>query len=206
MEEIRYYDVITKQEVSKQHIKANVPYITLGTKWKIRLTTMNKDGSCDEKFLTIEEEEEARKDILRVNLLEKGYIVNSIELREGLDIDNLHLNVANYSAEVQDRQGRRGTTFFNDKTLENLVRRDENGMHIELNNCTFQNQSLIENFSTATNESQKSTRIIVNLDQWGFKGTYDLSKKEDYARLLKDQEIMPKSKEEAMRNQNMQRE
>ena len=80
MEKPKYYDMITKQEINEQELRQNIPYIILTDKWKIRVVTYRQDGKTEESFLTLQEEEIARREILRQRLMQMGYQVQGIQI------------------------------------------------------------------------------------------------------------------------------
>ena len=205
MEKPKYYDMITKQEINEQELRQNIPYIILTDKWKIRVVTYRQDGKTEEKFLTLQEEEIARREILRQRLMQMGYQVQGIHQKENFIVDGIQINVPNYVAQLQDSQGRKGEALYDCESLESLVKNTEHGKMIQIEGKTISSGSLIENIGMPTNINRatnaKSTgNIILNIDQWGaFKATYNLRNPEDVKRLMEDQKRMPRNKEEAMR-------
>lgn len=204
MEKPKYYDMVTKQEISEQELKKNVPYIVLTDKWKIRVNTFKQDGKIEEKFLTLQEEEIARREILRQRLMQMGYQVNSIEQRENFVVNDIQINMPNYVAQLQDNQGRTGEALYDCESLEGLVKNTDRGKEINIEGKTISGKNLIETIGKPINTTRgTSTRgtgnVILNIDQWGvFKGTYNLRNPEDIKRLMEDQKRMPKNKQEAM--------
>ena len=205
MEKPKYYDMITKQEINEQELRQNIPYIILTDKWKIRVVTFKQDGKTEESFLTLQEEEIARREILRQRLMQMGYQVQGIHQKENFIVDGIQINVPNYVAQLQDSQGRKGEALYDCESLESLVKNTEHGKMIQIEGKTISSGSLIENIGMPTNINRatnaKSTgNIILNIDQWGaFKATYNLRNPEDVKRLMEDQKRMPRNKEEAMR-------
>lgn len=204
MEKPKYYDMVTKQEISEQELKQDVPYIVLTDKWKIRVITFKKNGNTEEKFLTLQEEEIARREILRQRLIQMGYQVNGIDQRENFVVDDIQINMPNYVAQLQDRQGRKGEALYDCESLEGLVKNTDHGKEINIEGKTISNGSLIETIGKPINISKTTSarnrgNIILNIDQWGvFKGTYNLRNPEDVKRLMEDQKRMPRNKQEAM--------
>ena len=188
MEKPKYYDMITKQEINEQELRQNIPYIILTDKWKIRVVTYRQDGKTEESFLTLQEEEIARREILRQRLMQMGYQVQGIHQKENFIIDGIQINVPNYVAQLQG-----------------LVKNTEHGKMIQIEGKTISSGSLIENIGMPTNinratNARNTGNIILNIDQWGaFKATYNLRNPEDVKRLMEDQKRMPRNKEEAMR-------
>lgn len=205
MEKPKYYDMVTKQEISEQELRKNVPYIVLTDKWKIRVNTFKQDGKTEEKFLTLQEEEIARREILRQRLIQMGYQVNSIEQRENFVVNDIQINMPNYVAQLQDNQGRKGEILYDCESLEGLVKNTEHGKEINIEGKAISGKNLIETIGMPTNISRgtgaRSTgNVILNINQWEvFKGTYNLKSPEDIKRLMEDQKRMPRNKEEAMR-------
>ena len=205
MEKPKYYDMITKQEINEQELRQNIPYIILTDKWKIRVVTYRQDRKTEESFLTLQEEEIARREILRQRLMQMGYQVQGIHQKENFIVDGIQINVPNYVAQLQDSQGRKGEALYDCESLESLVKNTEHGKMIQIEGKTISSGSLIENIGMPTNINRatnaKSTgNIILNIDQWGaFKATYNLRNPEDVKRLMEDQKRMPRNKEEAMR-------
>lgn len=205
MEKPKYYDMITKQEINEQELRQNIPYIILTDKWKIRVVTYRQDGKTEESFLTLQEEEIARREILRQRLMQMGYQVQGIHQKENFIIDGIQINVPNYVAQLQDSQGRKGEALYDCGSLEGLVKNTEHGKIIHIEGKTISGGSLIENIGMPTNISRATNarntgNIILNIDQWGaFKATYNLRNPEDVKRLMEDQKRMPRNKEEAMR-------
>ena len=216
MEEIKYYDVVTKQEISKEEIKANTPYIALIGKWKIRMVTHMADGKVEEKLLTLQEEQEAKKEILRQRLMQRGYKVGSISNRDYLVVNDIKINVPNYAVEVANENGQRVEAFFDTRSIENMVETTEKGKTVSISNLSFgENQSLLETPMDSSNRTRKATNvaeteqsqsnagfkphnITINIDQWGYKRSYDLRKPGEMQRLMEDQKTMPRTREEAM--------
>ena len=214
MEETKYYDIVTKQEISKQEIKINTPYIALIGKWKIRILIHREDGKIDERFLTLQEEREAKKEILRQRLLQRGYKVEKITNGEYLIVDDIKINVPNYSVEMENETGQSVEDFFDFRSLESIVETTKRGRTISIDNTSIsKNQSLIEiprdlfDIESINREDDKkvSNKIggrkhgtIINIDQWGYKKSYDLSKPGEIQRLMEDQKTMPRSREEAI--------
>ncbi len=63
-------------------------------------------------------------------------------------------------------------------------------VNINLVNCTLNN---VQFFG-----EDNSMRTIINFEQWGFKASYDLSKKGEIDRLRRDYEnVIPKNRQEA---------
>lgn len=205
MEKPKYYDMITKQEINEQELRQNIPYIILTDKWKIRVVTFKQDGKTEERFLTLQEEEIARREILRQRLMQMGYQVQGIHQKENFIVDGIQINVPNYVAQLQDSQGRKGEVLYDCGSLEGLVKNTEHGKMIQIEGKTISGGSLIENIGMPTNISRATNarntgNIILNIDQWGaFKATYNLRNPEDVKRLMEDQKRMPRNKEEAMR-------
>lgn len=205
MEKPKYYDMITKQEINEQELRQNIPYIILTDKWKIRVVTFKQDGKTEESFLTLQEEEIARREILRQRLMQMGYQVQGIHQKENFIVDGIQINVPNYVAQLQDSQGRKGEALYDCESLEGLVKNTEHGKMIQIEGKTISGGSLIENIGMPTNISRATNarntgNIILNIDQWGaFKATYNLRNPEDVKRLMEDQKRMPRNKEEAMR-------
>lgn len=205
MEKPKYYDMITKQEINEQELRQNIPYIILTDKWKIRVVTYRQDGKTEESFLTLQEEEIARREILRQRLMQMGYQVQGIHQKENFIVDGIQINVPNYVAQLQDSQGRKGEALYDCGSLEGLVKNTEHGKMIQIEGKTISGGSLIENIGMPTNISRATNarntgNIILNIDQWGaFKATYNLRNPEDVKRLMEDQKRMPRNKEEAMR-------
>ena len=205
MEKPKYYDMITKQEINEQELRQNIPYIILTDKWKIRVVTYRQDGKTEESFLTLQEEEIARREILRQRLMQMGYQVQGIHQKENFIVDGIQINVSNYVAQLQDSQGRKGEALYDCGSLEGLVKNTEHGKMIQIEGKTISGGSLIENIGMPTNISRATNarntgNIILNIDQWGaFKATYNLRNPEDVKRLMEDQKRMPRNKEEAMR-------
>lgn len=205
MEKPKYYDMITKQEINEQELRQNIPYIILTDKWKIRVVTYRQDGKTEESFLTLQEEEIARREILRQRLMQMGYQVQGIHQKENFIIDGIQINVPNYVAQLQDSQGRKGEALYDCGSLEGLVKNTEHGKMIQIEGKTISSGSLIENIGMPTNinratNARNTGNIILNIDQWGaFKATYNLRNPEDVKRLMEDQKRMPRNKEEAMR-------
>lgn len=205
MEKPKYYDMITKQEINEQELRQNIPYIILTDKWKIRVVTYRQDGKTEESFLTLQEEEIARREILRQRLMQMGYQVQGIHQKENFIVDGIQINVPNYVAQLQDSQGRKGEALYDCESLEGLVKNTEHGKMIQIEGKTISGGSLIENIGMPTNISRATNarntgNIILNIDQWGaFKATYNLRNPEDVKRLMEDQKRMPRNKEEAMR-------
>lgn len=205
MEKPKYYDMITKQEINEQELRQNIPYIILTDKWKIRVVTYRQDGKTEESFLTLQEEEIARREILRQRLMQMGYQVQGIHQKENFIVDGIQINVPNYVAQLQDSQGRKGEALYDCGSLEGLVKNTEHGKIIHIEGKTISGGSLIENIGMPTNISRATNarntgNIILNIDQWGaFKATYNLRNPEDVKRLMEDQKRMPRNKEEAMR-------
>lgn len=205
MEKPKYYDMITKQEINEQELRQNIPYIILTDKWKIRVVTYRQDGKTEESFLTLQEEEIARREILRQRLMQMGYQVQGIHQKENFIVDGIQINVPNYVAQLQDSQGRKGEALYDCGSLEGLVKNTEHGKIIHIEGKTISGGSLIENIGMPTNINRETNarntgNIILNIDQWGaFKATYNLRNPEDVKRLMEDQKRMPRNKEEAMR-------
>lgn len=205
MEKPKYYDMITKQEINEQELRQNIPYIILTDKWKIRVVTYRQDRKTEESFLTLQEEEIARREILRQRLMQMGYQVQGIHQKENFIVDGIQINVPNYVAQLQDSQGRKGEALYDCESLESLVKNTEHGKMIQIEGKTISSGTLIETIGIPTNINRatnaKSTgNIILNIDQWGaFKATYNLRNPEDVKRLMEDQKRMPRNKEEAMR-------
>lgn len=205
MEKPKYYDMITKQEINEQELRQNIPYIILTDKWKIRVVTYRQDGKAEESFLTLQEEEIARREILRQRLMQMGYQVQGIHQKENFIVDGIQINVPNYVAQLQDSQGRKGEALYDCESLEGLVKNTEHGKIIHIEGKTISGGSLIENIGMPTNISRATNArntgdITLNIDQWGaFKETYNLGNPEDVKRLMEDQKRMPRNKEEAMR-------
>ncbi|MCI9038960.1 MAG: hypothetical protein HFJ29_03685 [Clostridia bacterium] len=205
MEKPKYYDMITKQEINEQELRQNIPYIILTDKWKIRVVTYRQDGKTEESFLTLQEEEIARREILRQRLMQMGYQVQGIHQKENFIVDGIQINVPNYVAQLQDSQGRKGEALYDCGSLEGLVKNTEHGKMIQIEGKTISSGSLIENIGMPTNinratNARNTGNIILNIDQWGaFKATYNLRNPEDVKRLMEDQKRMPRNKEEAMR-------
>lgn len=205
MEKPKYYDMITKQEINEQELRQNIPYIILTDKWKIRVVTYRQDGKTEESFLTLQEEEIARREILRQRLMQMGYQVQGIHQKENFIVDGIQINVPNYVAQLQDSQGRKGEALYDCESLEGLVKNTEHGKMIQIEGKTISGGSLIENIGMPTNISRATNArntgdITLNIDQWGaFKATYNLRNPEDVKRLMEDQKRMPRNKEEAMR-------
>ena len=205
MEKPKYYDMLTKQEISEQELKHNVPYIVLTDKWNIRMITFKQDGKTEEKFLTLQEEEIAKREILRQRLMQMGYQVQGINQRENFIVDGIQINILNYVAQLEDSHGRKGEALYDCENLEGLIQNTDNGKVINIEGKTISSGSLIETIGKPTNISKAvSTRnmggITLNIDQWGaFKGTYNLRNPEDVKRLMEDQKGMPRNREEAMR-------
>lgn len=205
MEKPKYYDMITKQEINEQELRQNIPYIILTDKWKIRVVTYRQDGKTEESFLTLQEEDIARREILRQRLMQMGYQVQGIHQKENFIVDGIQINVPNYVAQLQDSQGRKGEALYDCGSLEGLVKNTEHGKMIQIEGKTISGGSLIENIGMPTNISRATNarntgNIILNIDQWGaFKATYNLRNPEDVKRLMEDQKRMPRNKEEAMR-------
>lgn len=205
MEKPKYYDMITKQEINEQELRQNIPYIILTDKWKIRVVTYRQDRKTEESFLTLQEEEIARREILRQRLMQMGYQVQGIHQKENFIVDGIQINVPNYVAQLQDSQGRKGEVLYDCGSLEGLVKNTEHGKMIQIEGKTISSGSLIENIGMPTNinratNARNTGNIILNIDQWGaFKATYNLRNPEDVKRLMEDQKRMPRNKEEAMR-------
>lgn len=205
MEKPKYYDMITKQEINEQELRQNIPYIILTDKWKIRVVTFKQDGKTEESFLTLQEEEIARREILRQRLMQMGYQVQGIHQKENFIVDGIQINVPNYVAQLQDSQGRKGEALYDCESLEGLVKNTEHGKMIQIEGKTISGGSLIENIGMPNNinratNARNTGNIILNIDQWGaFKATYNLRNPEDVKRLMEDQKRMPRNKEEAMR-------
>ncbi len=205
MEKPKYYDMITKQEINEQELRQNIPYIILTDKWKIRVVTYRQDRKTEESFLTLQEEEIARREILRQRLMQMGYQVQGIHQKENFIVDGIQINVPNYVAQLQDSQGRKGEALYDCGSLEGLVKNTEHGKMIQIEGKTISSGSLIENIGMPTNinratNARNTGNIILNIDQWGaFKATYNLRNPEDVKRLMEDQKRMPRNKEEAMR-------
>ena len=204
MEKPKYDDMVTKQEISEQELKQDVPYIVLTDKWKIRVITLKKNGNTEEKFLTLQEEEIARREILKQRLIQMGYQVNGIDQRENFVVDDIQINMPNYVAQLQDSQGRKGEALYDCESLEGLVKNTDHGKEINIEGKTISSGSLIETIGKPINISRTASarntgNIILNIDQWGvFKGTYNLRNPEDVKRLMEDQKRMPRNKQEAM--------
>ncbi len=205
MEKPKYYDMITKQEINEQELRQNIPYIILTDKWKIRVVTYRQDRKTEESFLTLQEEEIARREILRQRLMQMGYQVQGIHQKENFIVDGIQINVPNYVAQLQDSQGRKGEALYDCGSLEGLEKNTEHGKIIHIEGKTISGGSLIENIGMPTNinratNARNTGNIILNIDQWGaFKATYNLRNPEDVKRLMEDQKRMPRNKEEAMR-------
>lgn len=204
MEKPKYYDMVTKQEISEQELKQNIPYIILTDKWKIRMITFKQDGKTEERFLTLQEEEIARKEILRQRLMQMGYQVQGINQRENFIVDGIQINMPNYVAQLEDSHGRKGEALYDCESLEGLIQNTDSGKVINIEGKTISSGSLVETIGMSTSVSRaSSTRdiggITLNVDQWGvFKETYNLRNPEDVKRLMEDQKRMPRNKEEAM--------
>lgn len=204
MEKPKYYDMVTKQEISEQELKQNIPYIILTDKWKIRMITFKQDGKTEERFLTLQEEEIARKEILRQRLMQMGYQVQGINQRENFIVDGIQINMPNYVAQLEDSHGRKGEALYDCENLEGLIQNTDSGKVINIEGKTISRGSLIETIGMPTSVSRaNSTRgigsITLNIDQWGvFKETYNLRNPEDVKRLMEDQKRMPRNREEAM--------
>lgn len=210
MEKPKYYDMLTKQEISEQELKINIPYIVLTEKWKIRMITFKQDGKTEEKLLTLQEEEIARKEILRQRLMQMGYQVQGINRGENFTVDGIQINMPNYVAQLEDSQGRKGEVLYDCESLEGLVKNTENGKVIHIDSKTISSGSFIETIGISLGASQvdntrkapnerKMGNITLNINQWGvFKGTYDLKNPEDIKRLMEDQKRMPRNRQEAI--------
>ena len=172
MEKPKYYDMITKKEVSEQELKLNIPYIILTDKWKIRVITFKQDGKAEEKLLTLQEEEIAKREILRQKLMQMGYQVQGINQRQNFIVDGIQINVPNYVAQLQDSQGRKGEALYDCDSLEGLVKNTENGKVINIQGKTINRGSLIETIGIPTSISvvdfiSFTVDRILNIDYWG---------------------------------------
>lgn len=199
MDNFKYYDLVDKTEVMPQDIKKHVPYIVLENKWKVRIVEFGENGKIEnERFLTPAEEEIAKIEILRQKFIQNGYDRNNIDItkKDSFEIDGISINVPNYQAVVVNKQGEKGAAYFNTQNLEGMVKNTEKGKEVQLNEIPLSNEELIEAADLLSDN--RSNGLILNINQWGYKRTYNLSNKVDVYRLMEDQKTMPRNKREAM--------
>lgn len=218
MEEPKYYDIITKQEIDKQELKPEVPYLVLKEKWKIRMVTFQKSGEEKETLLTLQEEEKARQEILKQRLIQMGYQVEKIQTESSFIVNGVQINEKVYKADLQDTNHRTGSFLFDTTSLQSMIQNTAEGKKIELQDIRLgANQNLIEAIGSpyTTNLAQNmaggrtsaKSSIVLNINQWGFQRSYRLDKKEDVQRLIEEQKEIPRNQKQAMekeegRNQN----
>ena len=211
-----YYDLATKQEIPKQNLRPNIPYIEFKPyeKWKIRIVEFDETGKITERLFTQQEEDNAKKEILIQKFIQKGYEKENIEISKNdklLVNDNILINVPNYEVSILDGQEKKENSYFNTQNLEDMVRDTSYGKEITISNITLSSGFLIDILnepeyqnSADSKESvrnsdveQKYENVIINFDQWGFKKSYNIKNKEELARLREEASFIPRNEREA---------
>ena len=217
MDEIRYYEVDTKQEIKREDIESGKTYIEFrqNEKWKVRLVTFEGNMKVSERLLTPLEEEKAKIEIIRQKFLKRGYSDVKVVKEDTLKIDGIEISVPNYRAIVSDEQGRKSDAFFNRENLESMVQSVSNQKRILINDITVlngknayraeENHIQSENSrgnnrgnSTVSQMQQRESDIVINYNQWGCKGTISLKSMKDLQSFYNAVNSIPKNRQEAM--------
>lgn len=220
MEQYKIYDMQTKQEVNEADIIPGRLYILLEGKWEIKVAIFDENRQIKEKRYMDIKDKIMDAEILLENILEnKGY--KNIEVRHEestIVTDGLQLNIPSYHVSYRDSQGRKMDRTLDEDNFSDIIdRTNEKDIQININGKTFNgNRAIIEkqgssfkhqklDFNMKDNNSGgdrnifqgfgslSGSNICLNIDQFGFKASYDFGKKEDCLRFQEDLPNIPRS-------------
>lgn len=208
MEEIKYYELDTKQEVRKENIESGKTYIEFkpNERWKVRLVVFENGIKISESLLTSIEEEKAKMEILKQKFIKMGYDDIKIMKTGLIEIDGIAFNIPNYQATVSDKSGKSGNAYFNINSLENIVQNNSYGKSISISDIEISDTNIINRIGNER-QGNKSTRnnIVINYDQWGCKGTISLADMPDIQSFFSALNNIPRNKKEALERNNGKR-
>lgn len=209
----KYYDMITKQEVNKEMLKPNMPYLIMEKNWRVRTVIFGNAGEIREiRYLSLQDEIIAREEILRQKVIQNGYKVDYIEHQGQFAIDGIDatFNVQNYQVGYSDEQGRKGSQIF-DNGLNSIIQRTSEGLIITIQNQEIKGGALInlpqmesKKEPTEKAKTQNRTRpndnpAKIHVSQFGYEKSYA-----SWKELYEDQKNIPMSKEDAVRKKENQ--
>ena len=216
--EEHYYDMRTKQEVVESQIKPDIPYILYkpNEKWKIRTIIFDRQGNRRDYYIDRQDVQKSVEGNLRTILQNRGYTDINIVHREDLQLDLNRLSLeagglSNYQITYKDGDGKTRQQYLEGESLKNIVRQDGNKTEVNIENRRIENleiKGLLIGKRKTDRESEMNSktgstykgrslsgrgRVILNVDQFGFKGQYDLSTEEGIAKFERDwKEVIPK--------------
>lgn len=207
---IRYFDILTKEEMNETDIKNGIPFLVMKENWEVRIWKRNEFGEVEEQFLSPENARMAKQEIIIQQLKAKGMTDIDVKYQDKLQIDpDIGINIDNFVTQYIDPEGNKKKQFIDANNMKNLVFSDGNRTVVNISDRVITSGSIINFNNLFNNRGDGSTNfrglsssapVTLNINQFGFERSYNLRDAEDFKRLREDLKIMPKNKEEAMRN------
>lgn len=192
---IRYFDLLTKNEIQESDLKVGVPFLAMTDNWKVRIWKKDEFNRIEEQFLSLESEKLAKQEILLQKLKSLGMTDVDVTYQENLSIDGAVFNIDNFLAQYTDANGNIQNQFINPHNMKNLVEHHEGKSTVNVSgeiNCTSiisfdpNDKGALINLSNFS----KNDTLLLNLEDYGFKRNYDLGNAQHRAQLEKDIQML----------------